>query len=67
MWRKQANADAKLGANWQRPKGMHETTHERLMSAIWECEELRDATLVNQLAWLMLRSGTLRTDPLFRS
>lgn len=44
-WRRQEKAEAKLGENWQRPKGMHRTTHERLLAVIMECEERRDATL----------------------
>ncbi|MEP7247634.1 MAG: hypothetical protein ABI885_28660 [Gammaproteobacteria bacterium] len=44
-WRKQAKAEAKLGPNWARPKGMHATTRERVMSIIWGCEERRDAAI----------------------
>ena len=67
MWHKQAKAEAKLGKNRQRPKGMHATTRERLFSIIWQCEELRDAALANHLAALMRRYPMLRSDPLFRS
>lgn len=52
-WRKQQKAEAKLGENWARPKGMHRATRERLLAIVWECEELRDA----ELARYMLRTG----------
>jgi hypothetical protein len=65
-WRKQAKAEAKLGQNWERPKGMHGTTHERLLSIIWDCEERRDAALGAYLVGMWLRYPSLRTDPMFR-
>ena len=66
-WRKQSKAESRLGENWQRPKGMHEATHDRLLSIIWQCEERRDEALANHLAVLMRRYPVLRDDPLFRS
>lgn len=30
-WRKQAKLEARLGDDWARPKGMHRSTHERLL------------------------------------
>ncbi|MDT3677874.1 MAG: hypothetical protein ROZ64_03435 [Burkholderiaceae bacterium] len=45
IWRKQRRAEARLGERWKRPKGMHETTHQRLMAVILECEQRRDAAL----------------------
>lgn len=66
-WRKQAKAEAKLGANWARPKGMHEATHERLLSIIGGCEERRDAALAGYLAVMMRRHPYVQTYPLFRS
>lgn len=65
-WRKQAKAEAKLGPNWTRPKGMHATTRERLMSIIWACEETRDRALAGFLSALMQRHPSLRADPLLR-
>jgi hypothetical protein len=65
-WRKQAKAEAKLGPNWQRPKGMHAKTRERLLSTIFECEERRDIALSDHLADLMCRYPSLRSDPMFR-
>jgi hypothetical protein len=59
MWRKQSKAEAKLGENWQRPKGMHKATRERLLSIIWQCEEWRDEALAGHLATVMTRYRTL--------
>lgn len=44
-WRKQQRAEARLGERWQRPKGMHRTTYERLLNRIMECEQRRDDAL----------------------
>jgi hypothetical protein len=44
-WLKQQKAEAKLGKNWSRPKGMHEATAERLRAIIWDCEEVRENSL----------------------
>lgn len=49
-WRRQQKAEAKLGENWQRPKGMHHATRERLLQTIWECEERRDLALAGLMA-----------------
>lgn len=49
-WRKQQKAEAKLGANWRRPKGMHHATRERLLQTIWECEETRDMAIAGFMA-----------------
>lgn len=65
-WRKQAKAEAKLGPNWERPKGMHDATRERLLSVIWDCEERRDAALAGYLSMMMRRHPSLRDDPLFK-
>lgn len=45
-WRKQRKLEARLGANWCKPKGMHRKTRERILEAIWECESIRDDALV---------------------
>ena len=53
-WRKQHKAEAKLADNWQRPKGMHEATHERLVNIIIECEERKDVALaafMHRMGW----------------
>ena len=51
-WRKQQKAEAKLDPNWQRPKGMHHATRERLLETIWECEEVRDRAIAGFLSRL---------------
>ena len=51
VWRLQAKLEAKLGADWARPKGMHSTTRARLLERIWNCEEARDAALCDFLEW----------------
>lgn len=61
-WRKQSKAEAKLGPNWQRPKGMHDTTRERLLSIIWDCEERREMALAGYLDTMMRRHPSLRDD-----
>ena len=61
-WRRQRKAEAKLGENWQRPKGMHDTTHRRLLSTIWDCEERRDVALAHHLAVLVRRHPFLAKD-----
>jgi hypothetical protein len=65
-WRKQYKAEEKLGENWQRPKGMHRRTHERLMSVIWDCEQRRDEALSLHLAALTRRYPSLSRDPRLR-
>jgi hypothetical protein len=54
-WRRQSRLEARLGENWQRPKGMHHRTHERLLEAILACEQARD----DALAAFMLKAGML--------
>lgn len=49
-WRKQRKVEAKLGPNYRRPKGMHDTTHEHLLSLIARCEETKDLALEASLA-----------------
>jgi hypothetical protein len=65
-WRKQAKAESKLGPNWQRPKGMHEKTRERLLSIIFACEERRDVALGSYLDSLLRRYPSLNEDRMFR-
>lgn len=55
-WRKQSKIEWRLGEHWQRPKGMHQSTHERLLAVIFGCEERREAGLaafVQRLGWLL--------------
>ena len=53
-WRRQRKVEARLGENEQRPKGMHQTTHERLLSAIDNCEYVKDVYLMAAAAYLGL-------------
>lgn len=53
-WRRQAKIERKLGDDWHRPKGMHQTTYDALLATIWDCEERRDDALVIALAKLRL-------------
>jgi len=52
-WRRQAKLEARLVDGWQRPKGMHRTTRERLVDRILDCEWVRD----NAIADFMRRHG----------
>lgn len=45
-WRKQAKLEQLLGDHWRRPKGMHSSTYDRIVRAIGECEERRNAAFV---------------------
>ena len=51
-WRKQCKLEARLGDNWTRPKGMRHSTHERLIDALCDCEERRDAACAGLVARL---------------
>jgi hypothetical protein len=65
-WRVQQQAESKLGKGWARPKGMHQATHERLLSIIWECEERREAALSRFVEGMLDRYPSLRDDPMMR-
>ena len=49
-----AKLERQLGDSWQRPKGMHRATHERILDGIFKCEERRDAALAGYLQRLGL-------------
>jgi len=49
MWRKQSKIKERLGGSWSRPKGMHRSTHKRLLQVVFDCEERRDASLAEML------------------
>lgn len=53
-WRQQSKLERRLERNWQRAKGMHHATHERLLAAIWDCEERWNAAFVVAVAKLRL-------------
>ena len=63
-WRRQAKLEARLALDWERPKGMHSSTHKRLISLLGDCEERRDAALSVLLAGLLRREPSLKGDPL---
>lgn len=44
-----ATIERRLGEDWARPKGMHATTHERLLGVLDDCEEQRDVALISVL------------------
>lgn len=46
--------EARLGPHWQRPKGMHHRTRERLLAGTFEYEEAREDALAAYLAAHML-------------
>jgi hypothetical protein len=54
-WRAQQKCERRLGDNYERPKGMHETTRQRLLDRIWECEGVRDQALAGFVTRLMAR------------
>lgn len=49
-WLKQRKAERRLGENWERPKGMHSATYDKLLNIITECEERRDDALPSFVA-----------------
>ena len=49
-WRKQRKAEAKLGPGWTRPKGMHQTTRDKLVAIILACEQRRDDALADYMS-----------------
>lgn len=66
VWRRQQRIEAKLGEDWQRPKGMHHSTYDRLMSRILDCEERREAALCGFLAGMLERYPSLKAEPMLR-
>ena len=49
-WRAQAKAEARLGLNLSRPKGMHWTTFDKEVAVIFRCEAQREEALERFLA-----------------
>jgi hypothetical protein len=56
-WIKQRKIEAQLGDNWQRPNGMRQATHNRLMIRLIDCHKQREAALA---AFLMRLDAGLR-------
>ena len=44
MWRKQQHIEARLGDDWERPKGMRQRTYVTLLDRLQICEERRETT-----------------------
>ena len=61
-WRKQSKFESKLDAGWARPKGMHQATRERLVSAMIGCEQRRDDALAGFVGMMMRKHPALRDD-----
>jgi hypothetical protein len=61
-WRRQSKLEERLGPYHAKPKGMHGTTYKRLLSAIFDCEEQRDAALSVFMDRLVARYPSLRAD-----
>lgn len=51
-WRKQRKVEARLGDDWQRPKGMRHATYARLMNQLHDCEAQRDAAFCERVGRL---------------
>jgi hypothetical protein len=67
LGRRQWRIEARLGNSFQRPKGMHQATHARLLASIWDCEARQDRALALHVGALMQRYPSLREDPLLAS
>ena len=62
LWRKQGKVERELAGgvdewDWQKPKGMHWQTFERLSDRYWELEMQRDELFELRFAPLLLRWG----------
>jgi hypothetical protein len=57
LWGRQQKIEAKLGENWQRPKGMRQRTYERLLTRLQDCELRRENALVHAMARLFGARG----------
>ena len=49
-WRRQGKAEARIGEDYERPKGMRTTTYERLLAIIVDCESEKDFGFMAKLA-----------------
>lgn len=66
MWRKQSKIEARLGAYWQRPKGMRHKTYQALLDRLHDCELRRDAAFVEAAARLFGTAGLAELEKLGR-
>jgi hypothetical protein len=55
LWRKQRKLEAKLGKDYQRPKGMRLRTYERIQMKIKAVEEAKDLDFMLTVEALMRR------------
>lgn len=51
-WLKQRKLEARLGNDWQRPKGMRLATYQRLLDRLHDCEERRDTAFSERVGRL---------------
>ena len=51
-WIKQRKQEARLGDDWQRPKGMRHSTYERLLDRLQDCEERREMAFCERVGRL---------------
>ncbi len=51
-WLKQRKLEARLGDDWQRPKGMRHATYERLLDRLHDCEARRDMAFCERVGRL---------------
>lgn len=48
-WRAQRKLEARLGDDWERPKGMHDATLKRIIDRVLDCEAVRERELARHL------------------
>jgi hypothetical protein len=58
-WIKQRKIESKLGTDWQRPRGMRQSTYDRLLAGLSDCERRRDAALAVFLVRMGADLGSL--------
>ena len=62
LWRKLHKLEAKLGENYQRPKGMHSRTYEQIFAKIDEVKERKDAAFCLGALAILRRGGMTLDD-----
>lgn len=61
-WRQERRLEARLGTNWQRPKGMRQRTYARVIAALLKCQERRDKAFCEAAARLLLGVRNIETQ-----
>ena len=56
-WRRQSKLEARLGEDWERPKGMRHRTYEALIDALEDCERRRNIAFVETAVRLFGAAG----------